>query len=154
MLAEQPGSDQMTLCVDETFDGLSQTQGEVLFDEQGQDTPYLQQLKQFLLSFHQDMVTTSRFAQQLADLGVLVERSIDCKINGENITLNGFKVVDEGKLRDLPPDTIQSLFASGVLGWAHAHLLSLNNVNKLGARLGDKLQAAALAAAAQPHATH
>lgn len=142
VLAEQAGNDQMTLCVDESFDGLDQTQGQVLFDEQGQDTPYLDQVKQFLLSFHQDMLTTARFAQQLADLGVLVERSIDCKINGETVTLNGFKVVDEDKLRALPPDTIQSLFSSGVLGWAHAHLLSLNNVNKLGARLDEKLQSA------------
>lgn len=141
VLAEQPGNAQMTLCVDEAFDGLDQAQGEALFDAQGQDTPYLQQLQQFLLSFHQDMLATARFAQHLADLGVLVERSIDCKINGESLTLNGFKVVDEVKLRALPPDAVQALFTSGALGWVHAHLLSLNNVNKLGARLGHKLEA-------------
>lgn len=146
VLAEQPGQAQMTVCVDEAFDGLDQAQGEALFDAQGQATPYLEQLQQFLLSYHQDMLATAGFAQHLADLGLLVERSIDCKINGESLTLNGFKVVDETKLRALPPDSVQSLFASGALGWVHAHLLSLNNVNKLGARLGDKLLAATGAA--------
>ena len=150
VLAEQPGTDQMTLCLDEAFDGLDTQQGEALFDANGQDTPYFQQLQQFLLSFHQDMNATSRFAQRLAELGLLVERSIECQIHGERQTLNGFKVVDEAKLRALPPDTVQELFSSGVLGWVHAHLLSLNNVNKLGARLSQRLSATAPSANQPP----
>ena len=139
VLAEQPGSNELTLCVDESFDGLDETQGEALFDEQGQNTPYLAQLQNFLLSFHQDMQATARFAQRLAELGVLVDRSIDCQINGGRMTLNGFKVVDEARLRDLSAEVVHELFSSGALGWVHAHLLSLNNVNKLGARLSQRL---------------
>lgn len=157
VLADQPNSEQLTLCLDEAFDGLNQAQGEALFDAQGQDTPYFQQLQQFLLSFHNDMVATARFSKRLNELGLLVERGIDCKINGASLTLNGFKVVDETKLRALPPDTVQELFASGALGWVHAHLLSLNNVNKLGNRLGKILlanQSAPAAPATVPHTTH
>jgi len=139
VLAEQAGSDQMTVCVDEAFDGLNQADGQSLFDEEGQATPYLSGLQQFLLSFHQDMLVTSQFAQRLAELDLLVERNIDWQRDGQQVSLSGFKVVDETKLRALPPDTIQSLFGSGELGWLHAHLLSLNNVNKLGARLGAHL---------------
>jgi hypothetical protein len=140
MLAEQPGSDQMTLCIDEAFDGLGTTQGEALFDAQGQNTPYLSGLQDFMLSFHNDMLATAAFAQRVADLGLLDERSIDIQLkNGQHITLNGFKVVDEAKLRALNPDVVQELFSTGALGWIHAHLLSLNAANKLGARLGHKL---------------
>jgi hypothetical protein len=155
VLAEQPGSDQMTLCIDEAFDGLDKTTGEALFDEQGQNTPYLTQLQNFLLSYHQDMLATARFANRLNELGLLVERSIDFQLNGERLTLNGFKVIDETKLRALPPDTVQELFSSGALGWVHAHLLSLNNVNKLGARLGQRLNAEqATTDVAAPRTTH
>lgn len=155
VLAEQPGSDQLTMCIDEAFDGLGQAEGEALFDAQGQDTPYLKQLQTFLLSFHQDMQATARFAQHMAELGLLVERTIDCQINGENITLNGFKVIDEARLRALSPDAVQTLFASGALGWVHAHLLSLNNVSKLGARLVERLSAQRAAnEAAAAHTTH
>lgn len=154
VLAEQPGSTQMTLCIDEAFDGLDQTEGEALFDEQGQDTAYFKQLQQFMLSFHQDMLTTARFAQRLAELDLLVERSIDCQIQGQKLSLNGFKVVDETRLRTLPPDTVQELFGSGVLGWVHAHLLSLNNVNKLGHRLSQRLANQVAQASAEPHVTH
>lgn len=152
VLAEQPGTDNMTVCIDEAFDGLDTTQGEALFDAQGQATPYLQQLQNFLLSFHQDMVKTGQFAQRLAELGLLVDRSIDFQLNGERLSVNGFKVVDEARLRALPPDTIQELFASGALGWVHAHLLSLNTTNKLGARLSERLAAAAQAEAQTPAA--
>lgn len=155
VLAEQPGNDQLTVCIDEAFDGLDKVQGEALFDEQGQDTPYLKQLQTFLLSFHQDMLVTARFAQRLAELGLLVDRTIDCQLNGENITLNGFKVIDENKLRALAPDVVQELFASGALGWVHAHLLSLNNVSKLGARLSQRMTAQRAATeAAAAHITH
>jgi hypothetical protein len=157
VLAEQPGHNEMTLCVDEAFEGLDSVQGERLFDDEGQNTPYLTQLQDFLMSFHRDMLATAGFAQSLSALGLLVERSIDCQINGERLTLNGFKVVDEEKLRALPADKVQELFASGALGWVHAHLLSLNNVNKLGALLGQRLaaQKAASGGVGQlPHTTH
>ena len=47
VLAEQPGSDQLAVCVDEAFDGLNNTDGEALFTDEGKATPYLQQSQQF-----------------------------------------------------------------------------------------------------------
>lgn len=139
VLAEQPGSDQLTVCVDESFDGLNGSDGEALFTSEGKDTPYLQQLQKFLLDFHNDMQRTTLFAKRLHELGLLVERNIDFKLGEQHLNLNGFKVVDEDKLRQLAPDVVQELFTSGALGWIHAHLLSLNNVSKLGVRLTRKL---------------
>lgn len=139
VLAEQPGSEQLTVCVDEAFDGLNSDDGEALFTAEGKDTPYLQQLQKFLLDFHNDMQRTTQFAKRLNELGLLVDRNIDFKLGEQHLTLNGFKVVDEDKLRQLAPEVVQELFASGALGWIHAHLLSLNNVSKLGARLSRKL---------------
>ena len=139
VLAEQPGSDQLTVCVDESFDGLNANDGEALFTPEGKDTPYLQQLQKFLLDFHNDMQRTTQFAKRLHELGLLVERNIDFKLGEQHLNLNGFKVVDEDKLRQLAPEVVQELFTSGALGWIHAHLLSLNNVSKLGTRLTLKL---------------
>jgi hypothetical protein len=139
VLAEQPGSTQLTVCVDSAFDGLNETDGEALFDAEGKDTPYLQQLEKFLLDFHSDMQRTAAFAKRLVDLDLLVERNIDFKLGEQRFNLNGFKVVDEERLRKLDAKVVHELFTSGALGWIHAHLLSLNNVNKLAARLSRKL---------------
>jgi hypothetical protein len=139
VLAEQNDKTQLTVCLDEAFDGFNQTDGEALFDAEGKDTPYLQQLQKFLLDYHNDMQRTALFAKRLVELDLLVERNIDFALGEQRLNMNGFKVVDEGKLRALKPDVIQELFTTGALGWIHAHLLSLNNVNKLGSRLTRKL---------------
>jgi hypothetical protein len=139
VLAEEPGSSQLTVCVDESFDGLNQVEGEALFDAEGKDTPYLQNLQKFLLDFHNDMQRTSAFAKRLVELDLLVERNIDFKLGEQQFNLKGFKVVDEEKLRKLDAAVVNELFTTGALGWIHAHLLSLNNVSKLGARLSRRL---------------
>ncbi len=139
VLAEEPGSTQLTVCVDETFDGLNQTDGEALFDAEGKDTTYLQNLQKFLLDFHNDMQRTSAFSKRLVELDLLVERNIDFTLGEQKFHMNGFKVVDEEKLRKLDAKIVHELFISGALGWIHAHLLSLNNVSKLGARLSRRL---------------
>jgi hypothetical protein len=139
VLAEEPGSTQLTVCVDETFDGLNQSEGEALFDAEGKDTPYLQNLQKFLLDYHNDMQRTAAFAKRLADLDLLVERNIDFKLGDQQLNLKGFKVVDEQKLHALDAKVVQELFSTGALGWVHAHLLSLNNVTKLGGRLTRRM---------------
>ncbi|HET6788659.1 MAG TPA: SapC family protein [Aquabacterium sp.] len=139
VLAEQAGQNQLTVCVDSAFDGLNDKDGEALFDAEGKDTPYLKQLEKFLLDFHTDMQRTAAFAKRLVELDLLVERNIDFKLGEQRFNLNGFKVVDEDRLRKLDAKIIQELFSTGALGWIHAHLLSLNNVNKLATRLSRKL---------------
>jgi SapC len=139
VLAEQNDKTQLTVCLDEAFDGFNQTEGEALFDAEGKDTPYLQQLQKFLLDYHNDMQRTALFAKRLVELDLLVERNIDFTLGEQRLNMNGFKVVDEEKLRALKPEVVQELFTTGALGWIHAHLLSLNNVNKLGSRLTRKL---------------
>ena len=139
VLAEQNDKTQLTVCLDEAFDGFNQTEGEALFDAEGKDTAYLQQLQKFLLDYHNDMQRTALFAKRLVELDLLVERNIDFTLGEQRLNMNGFKVVDEEKLRALKPEVVQELFTTGALGWIHAHLLSLNNVNKLGSRLTRKL---------------
>jgi hypothetical protein len=142
VLAEQPGSPEMTVCFDEGYEGCNQTEGEAVFDANGQPTPYLQGVQNLLLGYHQDLQTTSQWVAEVAELGLLAERSIGHEHKGQRTVLQGFSVIDEAKLKALSPDTLQSLFASGALGWIHAHLLSMNNVSKLGARLDAKLAVA------------
>ena len=141
VLATEPGQDDMTVCLDEAFVGFNTEEGERLFDDEGRESPYFEQLKRFLLSYHQDMVLTTRFAARMVELDLLTPRSIDAELDGQPLSLNGFMAVDEARLRALSPELIHELFTSGAMGWIHAHLLSLNNVSRLGVRLGERLSA-------------
>ncbi len=148
VLAESGSAGQYTVCVDESYAGLNESEGEALFDADGSDSSWLQQAKNFLLQFRQEMDASHQFAERLAALGLLAERQINFELQGRSFKLSGFKLIDEQKLLALPPDTVQELFAKGWLGLAYASLLSQAQVPRLAARLTAVLEAQALAAAA------
>lgn len=145
VLAETPqegaaAPQPLTVCIDSTFDGFNDSEGEALFDAQGEATPHLQQLQKFLTEYHTDLLKTAAFARRLTELDLLVDREIDFQLGSQQFKLNGFKVVDEAKLHALDDASLLALCKSGAMGWIHAHLLSLNNVNTLAARMSKRLQ--------------
>ncbi|WP_077033710.1 SapC family protein [Pelomonas sp. KK5] len=144
-----PHDSQYTVCVDESYAGLNETEGEPLFAEDGSDSAWLKNAQDFLLQFRQQMAASHQFAERLHALGLLVERQINYELQGRPYKLSGFKLIDEQKLLALPPDVVQELFATGWLGLAYASLLSQAQVPRLAARLTAELEAQAAAAAAQ-----
>jgi len=69
--------------------------------------------------------------------------------------VQGMLVVDETRLKQLPPATVQEWFASGELGLIYANLLSLGNLKRLAQRMAgspsaQELPAAAVVAASGP----
>lgn len=141
----QPG--EYTVCMDESYAGLNETEGEPLFQPDGSDSTWLDQAKSFLVQFRNEMDASHRFAERLNELGLLVERQVNYELQGRNYKLSGFKLIDEQKLLALPPETVQELFAKGWLGLAYASLLSQAQVPRLASRLTALLEAQALAAA-------
>lgn len=145
VLAQTPSTQQYTVCIDESYPGLNPVEGERLFDTDGSDSPWLEQAKQFLIQFRQEMTASRAFAQRLADLGLLVERAIDYPLSGRSASLSGFLVVDEHRLLALPAQEVEALFRPGWLGLVYAHLGSLALLPRLAQRLSQRLGQAAAA---------
>jgi hypothetical protein len=139
--AEDPKG-QLTLCVDRDFTGLSETEGEPLFDEEGRETQLLQDAVEFLKRFHAEMQRTRTFCERLAALDLLVSRTIQVTRDGKQETLQGLSMVDEQKLRELNDAQVLELFRNGYLALIHAHLYSLRNVERL-VRISGQNQAKA-----------
>lgn len=138
VLAETEGDPTFTVCLDRAYPGLNPDKGEALFDAEGKETPWLEEIKRFLVAFRQDMTATRAFADRLAALGLLEDGVIEYTLDGEKNTLRGFKTVNEGKLRALDAATLKELADSGWLGLAFAHLLSVHQVQRLALRLEDR----------------
>jgi hypothetical protein len=138
VLAEAAGDTTFTVCLDRACPGLNTVQGEALFDAEGQETPWLEEIKRFLLSFRQEMAVSRDFANQLAALGLLQEGVIEYLLDGQKVALRGFKTVNEAKLRTLGPATRHDLAVKGWLGWAYAQALSVQQVQRLATRLDDR----------------
>nr|WP_295079897.1 SapC family protein [uncultured Roseateles sp.] len=138
VLAETDGDPTFTVCLDRAYPGLNTEKGEALFDAQGQETAWLEEVKRFLVTFRQEMTLSRDFANHLATLGLLEDGVIEYTLNGEKTSLRGFKTVNEDKLRALPPETLQDLAQKGWLGLVYAHLLSINQVQRLALRLDER----------------
>ena len=137
VLAEAAGG-PITVCLDRAYPGLNVDHGEALFDAEGRETPWLEDIKRFLLNFRQEMLDSRDFANHLAELELLQDGAIDYTVDGLKSTLRGFKTVNEARLRALDGATLQDLAARGWLGFIYAHLLSVHQVQRLARRLDER----------------
>jgi hypothetical protein len=143
VLAEDGETDNLTVCLDSAFAGISfdsESLGEKLFDNEGNESDYLKGLIEFMRRYRREMLRCSELAAQLAQAGLLVARSIDVRLPDNGVQkLNGLLMVDEEKLAQLGAEETAALHASGALSLAYAHLVSVNNLGRLGALLTPRL---------------
>lgn len=156
VLAEKPpgqDGDDMTVFLDERYEGFGTDEGERLFKEDGSDTEMLINAVKFLGDFQQNVARTRWFMQQLSKHDLLIPRNIRLQrgaidsSTSKSINLNGVFVVDEDKLRQLDEKTAHEFAREGVFGWIYAHLMSLTNINRLAQRLEVREQAEAASSA-------
>lgn len=132
----ETGPDQLTVCIDETWPGFDEDEGEPLFDAAGAPSPLLKGVLDRLTEYQRQVALTERFAARLEAAGLLMEAAARADlVDGRKLALQGFMVVDEPKFRALPEATIKEWFASGELGLVYAHLMSLSNLLDLARRL-------------------
>jgi hypothetical protein len=140
------GSDQPGVFVDAAWSGFSDDEGEALFDEHGKPTEVLQKILDFLQRFEDEQQRTRMFCQRLVEIDVLKEMQADATMpDGQSVKVEGFLVVDEEKLHELPDKTVLELHRNGMLMLMQSHLISMGNIRDLVER-----KAARMAAAAQP----
>jgi hypothetical protein len=147
VLAELQGQ-SLAVCIDEAYPGLSDTEGQALFDEQGQETPFLKQTLEFLTQYQREHARTEAFCKRLEENGLLKETNARANLrDGRTFTLNGLLVVDEKKLLELPDAVALTMFRAGELHLVTSHLVSLSNIQRLADRLAERPEAPAPAAA-------
>jgi hypothetical protein len=141
----QTGTDQLTVCIDETYPGFDESEGEPLFDAAGEAAPLLKNALELLTDYQQQVQLTGNFLKKLDASGMLMEAQLEANFpDGRHALVQGMLVVDETKLKQLPPATVQEWFITGELGLIYAHLLSLGNLSRLVQRMpGSALENAA-----------
>lgn len=133
VFAAQDGGNQLTLCVDESFEGLNQeNRGERLFDSEGEETTYLSNVLRFIEEYQATFNRTQAFCDRLEELGLLEEARIDYRMSdGKTGGVTGFLRVSNEKLRALPDEKIVEMFRSGDLDLIQLHQISLHNAEGL-----------------------
>ncbi|MBK6006651.1 SapC family protein [Ramlibacter ginsenosidimutans] len=117
-----------TLCVDEAFQGLNYLgRGEPLFDAEGKQTPYVDNVLQFLQEYRAHFLRTQAFCRKLVELDLLEPMRAQFTLGSEKMSLGGFQAVDRAKLKALSGDTLAQLAATDELELIYLHLQSMRN---------------------------
>lgn len=106
--------------------------GEALYDGKGEPLPVWEHLRKLLFEFEADLARTEELCRKLHELQLLEPFSAQAAPHGESpITLTGMYRVAEERLQSLPGGTLQELARNGMLSRIYAHLLSLDNFQRL-----------------------
>ena len=120
---------RFTVCIDTSAPQLSEVTGQSLFNEDGSATELLQQVEKALLSLQQDFGITRALVKQINEAGLLIDQTLMVKpVGREPVGLQGFRIIDQDKLRSAAPELLASLIKTRALDFIFAHICSLSNL--------------------------
>jgi hypothetical protein len=148
VFATDEAQKQFTLCIDEEWKGCNRKgEGERLFDDKKDQTPFLKNVLEFLKEYQKQHPPTLAFCRKLRELDLLEPMQLTLTRGDKKSQLTGFMAVNRQRLINLSGDKLAELARTNQLELAFLHLHSLRNVPTLLEREGDVAAAAAAAAA-------
>jgi hypothetical protein len=130
----------LSLCFDPdsglvTEDGA----GDALFDGE-KPSEALNAILKFCEDFEIAAQRTSAFVKELMDLDLLIDGEVTIQPEGaeQPFIYRGFRMVDEGKMRDMNGDQLRKINQNGILALIMAHMFSLSSIRDLFARQAEQ----------------
>ena len=81
---------------------------------------------QFCAAFQQQLDLARTIGEAVAAAGLLATRRVDIRLaNGQTLSLDGFRIIDETKFLALPDETFLAWRKNNWLGLIYAHMLSM-----------------------------
>lgn len=129
VFSNETSDGQLVLHIDESYEGCNvDGRGERLFDSEGNQTTYLQNVLTYMQQFQAAFLRTQAFAKKLSDWDLLRPSSVAFTLaDGSRSQLGGFSVVDREKLRGIEAGALEELFRTGELECIFQHLASLRH---------------------------
>ncbi|RME69166.1 MAG: peptidase [Alphaproteobacteria bacterium] len=126
------GGNEFTLCIDNESPCLDKTEGEPLFDDDGNETPYLREMQRRLQQLVIGERQTNILIDKLLEADLLTEVALDIAFaNGEKSRVQGLYSIDEEKLDALDNASFLALRADGHLPLIYAMILSVPQIYAL-----------------------
>ena len=134
ILGERGEADPL-VCIDTAFEGLGETTGTALFEEDGSQSRALAGIVRLVADFAASARRTEALCERLTALDLLKTVTIDVQKAGATASIHGLSIVDEDKLAALPDEDFLALRRGGLLPAVFAHLFSIGATNELAAKL-------------------
>jgi hypothetical protein len=134
MLARlRPDSEELSLCFDPTSGLIGDfPEGEALFDGE-EPAEGTRQTLQFCEQFEIAGQKTASFMAELKKHDLLMDGELSLQIDGQDrpFTYQGFRMINEAKLREMRGDVLRTWNQNGLLPLIYAHLFSLELVREI-----------------------
>lgn len=136
--------DDSVLCIDESYDGLGEAEGDRLFSETGVQQDALTNALTLAQSYRDAAIRTEAFCAMLRDFDLLQTATLDTiKPDGAKSVVHGLLIMNEVALAALPSDKLYALHAEGYLKAIYSQIASLRAVSKLLPTVAPKARAGA-----------
>lgn len=119
------------LCVDADSDLLSDTDGQPMFEIDGEPSEAMRKIMDFISEIERNRAATIRAVNALSKHKLIVPWEITLQQKSGPQQLNGLFKIDEVAMNALPDDAFLEVRHSGALPIVYAHLLSLNRIDLL-----------------------
>ncbi|MCZ2498820.1 peptidase [Xylophilus sp. Kf1] len=136
-LAGSETEGQYTICIDEGSDLVSDTEGAALFDDAGEPTQVIENVKRYLSELQQMDALTREFAKFLAANNMLTPLNMRVRENDGVKNIAGCYVINEERLNNLSDERFLEIRAKRYLPAIYAQLISLAQIERL-VTLADK----------------
>ncbi|MFM2045870.1 MAG: hypothetical protein RLY86_4446 [Pseudomonadota bacterium] len=125
ILVKVPNEDRMILVMEEDANVVSSEGDQPLF-EGGKGTKYGEDVLNYCAAFNRAVEDTQALCKELHDRGLLIDQRADMTTaDRKQLSLTGFRVIDEQKFNALPDEVFLEWRRKGWIGIVYAHLLSL-----------------------------
>lgn len=129
-LVQPEGAEQAILCIDEASGLVVEAVqgGEAFFDDQGQPSPVLKSVLDFLSQLERSRAVTQQAVNALAAAHLITPWALNLKQGEQTVPVTGLYRIDEAALNALDNDAFLKLRQAGALLVAYAQLLSMNQL--------------------------
>lgn len=142
-LSQADAAGQFVVCIDEGSELVSESEGQPLFDEAGQPTRVIENVRRYLGELQQMDVLTRDFTRYLAGHNMLVPLNMRVRQSDKVKSISGCYVINEERLNNLSDEGFLEIRNKRYLPAIYAQLMSLAQIERLLMLKDEKVGAAA-----------
>lgn len=130
---EDKENDRLYLCVDEGCKNFHATKVKdgLAFYEEGKASPMSEHALEYCKAYYQEMQRTRAFSADLVKHGLLSPYHSRATLNGKDVQLSGFQMIDENKVNALSDAAFLELRQKGALAFIYLAMASSTNWKSL-----------------------
>lgn len=127
---------QLAVCMDDSWPGFSDSEGDRLFDDEGKPTELAKSLLSFLETFEAESERTQQACKELAASGILEDMRFEAQFGegAPKVEVTGFLAVNNEKLAALPDEQVLAWHRNGLMTLIELHRFSMANMGRLAAK--------------------